>query len=118
MLPRLADSPSLFQSHGRREARPRAGELVDRLISALERRGGWVSARVLCEDLGVDDRAIRQAASSSGGRVLSGQRGYIETARASLAELQRCTSALLSQSARLRHRVLEIERVRHAGGAS
>lgn len=108
--------PSLFDvtAQGSRKKRPRPStSLVDRLCAELDRRAGWVSASTLATVLDVDDRAIREAAQQSAGRVLGGQRGYCLTARASLEDVQLVTRALLSQAARMRQRVLEIERVRH-----
>jgi hypothetical protein len=114
---RIADTPSLFRAHGQRTRRPKGAELAARLVDALDRRGGgWVSAGLLAADLGVDKRTIRAAANQSQGHVIGGQHGYCRTIRASLAEVQAVTRALLSQSARMRKRVIEIERVRHGQG--
>ena len=109
-----AVQPDLFSAHGDRERRPDVGGLLPRLLDALDRRG-WVSAKVLARELDTDDRSIREAAHHSGGRVLGGQRGYALTQQASLDDVQAVTRWLLSQSARMRGRVVEIERVRHGG---
>lgn len=110
---RFADHPSLFRARGNPARRPRVAALLPRLLVALDGRG-WVSARRLVVELDTDDRAIREAASNSGGRILGSRLGYCRTEQASLREVQRVTRWLLSQSGRMRSRVIEIERVRHA----
>ena len=74
-----------------------------------------MSAKVLANELGVDDRSIREAVHLIGGRVLGGQRAYCLTVQASLDDLQRVTRWLLSQAGYMRGRVVDIERVRHSG---
>src|SRR4051812_19680102 len=67
-LSRESDQPSLFNANGDAAKRPRIGALLPRLLKALDGRG-WIAARRLTEELGADDRAIREAASHSAGRV-------------------------------------------------
>ena len=107
-------------AHGDATKRPSVETLVPRLLGALAGRG-WVSAAVLAVELRTDARALREAAHRSDGLVLGHLPGYILTTEATLEEVHAVTRRLLSQSNRMRDRVRQIERVRHAhsvGGAA
>jgi len=110
------EQPDLFAAHGSPECRPMVGALVSSLITALDGRG-WVSARVLADELDTGDRSLREAASQSAGEVIGGQRGYHLTRQASLEDIDRGTAWLLSQSSRMRERAMAIARVRHGRAA-
>lgn len=103
----------LFAADGNRDRRPQVEMLIPRFIAALDSRG-WVGAKALAHELGVDARALREAAHLSDGRILGNQRGYCLTTQATLEEVHQVTRRLLSQSNRMRDRVRQIERVRHA----
>ena len=116
--PRSRNSqPDLFSAKGDPARRPRVNSLIPRLVAALDAVGAWVGAPVLCAQLGTDPRSLREAANKSGGRVLGHQKGYISTAAATLGEVQQVERRLLSQSNRMRARVLEIRRVRYGTAA-
>ena len=104
--------PDLFSAHGSADRRPVVDHLVDLLLHVLRGRG-WTPARVLGHELGVDDRAVREAASRSTGHVISGQRGYHLTREASLEDVEQATRWLRSQGAAMQRRAYQIDRVRH-----
>lgn len=106
----------LFAARGDVSRRPKGVEqLVPRMIAALDGRG-WVAGAVLASQLGVDLRALRDAASHSGGRILGHQKGYALTVAVPLVDVHAVTRRLLSQSSEMKRRVADIERVRHASG--
>jgi len=105
----------LFASQGDPERRPSVAALVPQMIAALDNRG-WVGAKVLTEELQTDRRALREAGHRSNGLVVGNQRGYALTSQVSLEDVHKVTRRLLSQSHRMKARVLEIERVRHGCG--
>lgn len=108
--------PNLLAAHGDVRRRPKGtAALVPRLIAALRGRG-WVSARVLSRELGVDVRTIREAAHESAGEVASGQSGYALTVEVPVGELDRVIGRFYSQAREMRQRGLELERVRHRRG--
>lgn len=110
---RLADQPSLLAARGDRRRRPLVEDLIPRVLSFLNDRG-WVSARALRESLGIDERTLREVAHKSNGRIVGGQHGYCLTEQASLREVELVVRFLLGQAGRMRQRVIEIQRVRHA----
>lgn len=114
---RYADTPSLFRAHGNPARRPRVASLLPRMLGALDNRG-WVSARRLSAELDdVDDRALREAASRSQGRILGGRLGYARTEQASIREVERVVNFLIGQSRRMKQRAVEILRVKHGSAA-
>ena len=101
-----------FSARGSVDRRPKGDALLPKLIVALTDRG-WVSAKHLCQQLGTDDRTIREAASLSEGRVISGQKGYCLTHQASVEDVQRAAAWLRHQGTRMIERAIEIERAMH-----
>lgn len=112
-LPIAVEQPSLFRADGDPRRRPRADLLVPRLLDALDGRG-WVNARRLARELEVDDRALREAASQSRGRIIGGQSGYARTDQVSPRESGRVSAALRSQAKKMLRRSIDIDRVSHA----
>lgn len=72
---------------------------------------GWVFARELRAQLGLNDRHVRALAEGSKGRVLSGQQGYRLTAEATKDELERCINRQLAQASKTRARMRHTEDV-------
>jgi hypothetical protein len=72
---------------------------------------GWVLARKLRTDLGINDRHSRALAEASKGRVISGNRGYKLTAEATAEERNECLHRLRHQADRMQARSSIIERV-------
>jgi hypothetical protein len=68
---------------------------------------GWVSARWLAHELGVDDRAIRAAAAASDGRIISGQQGYKLTRLATREELEAFVNPMQSQARKMQQRAVD-----------
>lgn len=77
---------------------------------------GWVPARVLCEELGIDDRRLRALAEHSDGAILSGPGcpGYkVFTSRAEIDDADRAASSLEGQARRMLARAAGIRRRFH-----
>lgn len=108
----------LLAARGDRQKRPTGAErLVARMLGAPERHGGgWVAGRVLAAEPGIDLRTLRDTASRSAGRILGHQKGYALTVAVPLNDVHAVSRRLLSQSAEMRRRVADIERVRHGSG--
>lgn len=85
-------------------------EDVDDFLDHLAGRG-WVKARKLKADLGINDRHARALAEASRGRVISGNRGYKLTAEATAEERNECLHRLRNQADRMQARSSIIERV-------
>jgi len=93
-------------------ARAKDCDLLPALIEALDRQG-WVTAKTLARLLDSNDRAIRDAASQSQGRVISGQRGYCLTHQASVQDVQHAANWLRSQGTKMIQRAYDTERAMH-----
>ncbi len=89
-------------------------EAVDILLAALS-HGEWESARSLSGATGLDDRQLRAARQASGGRVISGQKGYRLTERATLEEIAHAKAAWRSQARHMIRATIEVERVARRG---
>lgn len=92
---------------------------VDALCDHLRNRG-WLTAKQLAAELGLDDRKIRAIAEHSDGRILSGPGcpGYkLFDGSASLDDARRAANALQSQGNRMLYRAKSIwtRYHRHAG---
>lgn len=92
--------------------RDKASDLLPPLLAILDGRG-WVRAKSLAQALHVDDRTIREAASQSEGRIISGQKGYCLTAQASVQDVQHAASWLRSQAEKMEFRAYQIEKAMH-----
>jgi hypothetical protein len=97
---------------GSRDRRPKVDDVVPRLISALSGRG-WVTARVLSAQIGSNERALREAASQSEGRVISGQKGYALIDEVGVHEAQHAADWLKHQAHEMLRRANEIHRAMH-----
>lgn len=88
---------------------------VDALCAHLRGRG-WVTAKQLAAEIGLDDRKIRAVAEHSDGRILSGPGcpGYrLFDGATSLDDARRAANALQSQGNRMLHRAASIWRRYH-----
>lgn len=90
----------------------RASQVLPQLEAALIGRG-WRSAKSLVTELGTNDRVIRQAASQSAGRIISGQRGYCLTREATTREVLHAADWLRSQAKQMTQRAFAIEQAMH-----
>jgi hypothetical protein len=105
--------PDLFAARGDVTRRPTGGaRLVPQFLESLHGRG-WVSAAALASELHVDLRKLRDAAHESGGRIISGQRGYSLTWTSSVEDVYAFTKRMYSQAREMRTRAMEVERIRH-----
>jgi hypothetical protein len=106
---------------GSRDRRPKVDDVVPRLIAALSDRG-WVTARVLSAQIGSNERALREAAHQSEGRIVSGQRGYALIENVTVAEAQHAAAWLKHQATEMLKRAGDLHRAmhraRHAGEAA
>jgi hypothetical protein len=84
-------------------------ERVEVFVERLERAGTWVSARAL-EEPDCNDRAIRAMANASGGRIISGQRGYKAASCADCDEIAHAANWLEHQAREMTQRAAEIRR--------
>ena len=94
---------------------------LKRLQRTLEGRG-WVTRAVLAAELGVSVRVLRDAASESGGAVLSGNEGMKLTSEATQEEVEDCCGRFRSQVSAMTKRIVETQAVwagvhKHAPGA-
>jgi len=83
------------------------------LLTILNSAPDWLKAKTLTQMTSFDDRKLRAIASASRGQIISGQRGYRLTRHATIEEIDRCYSALISQSNAMTERALQIQRVYH-----
>lgn len=87
---------------------------VARLISLLSASGTWLNAREITEQLGWSDRKIRDLASHSDGRIISGNSGYKHTRHATPDEMQEFYGRLVNQAKVMIQRAIKAKRTHHA----
>lgn len=85
---------------------------VDELVEALYQYGTWAKAEKKLSDFG-DERKLRQMASASGGRIGSGQKGYIHVKRMTPEEFGHYTAWMTSQAQKMLERVREARAARN-----
>jgi len=94
-----------------------ASRYQERVLAYLEHSKSWKLRRDICQSFpGLTDRALREIASNSKGRILSGQSGYILIEYATNEEIDRAEAWLLSQANQMKERAVEIRRCRNQGG--
>ena len=85
--------------------------------AAVQRAGGWVLARTLCQQAGwpFDEEHQRylRAAASECPRIISGNKGYCHEDHASVEEISHCAARLLSQVREMAQRVVRLRRSAH-----
>ena len=94
---------------------PEARAEVERMVTALS-PGDWLLARELLplfgrQDTESDRRHLRSLAFFSSGRIGSGQPGYKMVTAMTADEFAHSANGMLSQCARMRQRVIEMQRV-------
>jgi len=88
---------------------------VSALLAWLSGRG-WVKYSGIKADFPLwTDRFVREVASDSQGRIISGQHGYKLTLESTPEEVRRATARLRSQVDRMTQRCIDIDRVFHHG---
>lgn len=80
------------------------------LVTALMGRG-WVHASVLCAELGLNRRQLRDLAHASYGHIISGDAGYCITVDADHADVRNCVARLCSQAVAMQERADQISKV-------
>lgn len=75
--------------------------------------GQWHQGKSLVRQLGTNERVIRQIAHESGGKVLSGDKGYRLTACASIQELDHAERRLRSQARAMLRRSIQLRKARN-----
>lgn len=97
---------------------PASAEDVAVLIDWLSGRG-WVKARAITAEFPAwKERQIRELASASRGRILSGQAGYKLTLDCTPEEVARATAWLRSQADQMRQRSIDIANLFHRSAHS
>lgn len=86
-------------------------EDISALMKALDEAGGWMKAREFPAPW--NERRLRAVANASGGRVISGQRGYKLTRLATIEEVQHAAAWLRHQAHEMQRRAMEIDRIYH-----
>lgn len=84
-------------------------------LSALS-DGQWHLGKSLQRDLGTNERVLRAIADHSHGAVISSEKGYKLTAKATVEEIDHAERRLLSQAKKMQERAVEIRRARNQGG--
>ena len=93
------------------------GEAILADLELALRGRGWMSAKQLAKILHTDDRTIREAASQSEGRIISGQKGYAWSQDMPVHEVMHAAAWLRSQARVMEKRAYEIERAVHQRSA-
>ena len=98
--------------------RPVRDDLRVRVLELLQ-DGSWHRAKSLCGAIsGLTDRGLRQIAEGSRGAVISGQRGYKLTAKATTEEIDHAEAWLLSQAKHMTDRARQIRICRNRKGVA
>ena len=87
---------------------------IDNVVYILEMSYKWFPSRVIQRQLGITARDMRFIASMSGGRIISGQKGYKAAVNADKEELQQCVYRLRHQANEMMHRANEITQLAFA----
>ncbi len=94
------NQPSLLPSRAPKVTEVEVARFVNRLDGA-----GWVKAKALPWN----ERTLRALAAASGGRVISGQRGYHLTSQAPVEDVNHFLAWMRSQSDHMRTRAAETQ---------
>ena len=88
---------------------------VDDLVEILESLYGWITAKKLVSLASwLDERALRAMANASGGRIITGQKGYKAARWATPNEIAHSANWLEHQAKAMLRRA-DIIRLAHAG---
>lgn len=78
---------------------------------------GWMRAREILVEIGIDDRRMRVIAEKSDGRIISGQKGYrLFDPSTPIGEADQAAGWLISQGKKMIRRGVAIRRRMHAFG--
>jgi len=86
-----------------------AQNAIDNVVYILEMSYKWFPSRTIQRKLGISARDMRYIASMSGGRIISGNKGYKAACNADREELQHCIHRLRHQAVEMVNRANEIE---------
>lgn len=89
---------------------------VAHVTKALRAATDWMTAKALHAETGTDDRKLRAIANQSKGAIISGQKGYRLTAKASITEVAHASAWLRHPGVEMIERSVEIERFYHKRG--
>ncbi len=100
----MSETLELDFSH--RPPKPSVDE-VEAVCAFLQGKG-WMKAKVIEAEIGIDDRRVRVIAEKSGGRILSGNDGYRFYDEATpLEEADQSSGRLISQGKKMIRRGME-----------
>lgn len=105
----VVDQPSLDFAAKDQTA---ATRLRSDFLAALS-DGQWHLGKCLLRDLGTNERVLRAIADKSAGAVISSDKGYKLTAKATVEEIDHAERRLLSQARKMQERAVEIRRARN-----
>ena len=91
---------------------------VEEFVAFLHKVMDWRTARELTTKTGHTDRALRQLANASNGRVITGQKGYKAASRSTTEEIRHAAAWLKSQAQEMMRRAIAIEANAHRGLAA
>ena len=86
---------------------------VNRFVRFITDYKDWITAKEIYLINGWTDRNCRELAHHSGGRIISGQKGYRATSCATVEERAHATAWLRSQAHKMDVRAMEIEFVEY-----
>jgi hypothetical protein len=87
---------------------------VERFIEIIQRHADWMTAREVEIATGWGERKCRALASASEGKIISGNRGYKHTSRATPEEFQEFYGRMTEQGKAMLARAEHARRVHHA----
>lgn len=83
-------------------------EKILALMNVLHARRNWIKYKEIRQMINISDRDVRYIAASSGGRIISGQKGYRLTQYATIDEITHAANWLKSAGMELLKRAEEI----------
>lgn len=83
-------------------------EKITALMNVLHARRNWIKYKEIRQVLNISDRDVRYIAASSGGRIISGQKGYRLTQYATIDEITHAANWLKSAGMEMIKRAEEI----------
>ena len=93
-----------------------SADQVDAVCAYLTGKG-WIKAKVIEQEIEIDDRRMRVLAEQSKGRIISGQKGYrFFDPATSIEDAYRAANRLISQGKKMIARGVEIQLRIHSYG--
>ncbi|HYE33343.1 MAG TPA: hypothetical protein VEH27_18110 [Methylomirabilota bacterium] len=100
------------------QVRKPADELRQRrtaaLVELLRYAEDWLTAKEIAKRMLLDDRQIRDLAEHASPKVISGDKGYRHTDRATAEEITHFVNRMESQCKRMADRALAVRRYAHS----